>query len=107
LAGSNYCFTHDPANAERRKQARRQGGKARHRHISWSDDEHRPAIHILSVDDVKALLERAILHEVTLENSHARNRAIGYLCAVAVKVLEVGILAERISALEERIHAKP
>ena len=54
-----------------------------------------------------ALLERAMLHEVTLENSHARNRTIGYLCAVAVKVLEVGSIEERIAALEARINERP
>src|SRR5262245_7188239 len=100
LADSDYCFSHDPSVRQQRQQARSQGGKARHRkHLSWSDEDHRPSIHIQSVTDVLALLERALLHEVTLENSHNRNRTIGYLCQVALKALEVGALEERVAAL--------
>jgi hypothetical protein len=107
LAGSNYCWTHDPDLREQRRLARSRGGQARHRqHITWSDDTHGPSIHIRSVTDVLALLERALLHEVTLENSHARNACIGRLCLVALKALEVGALEERIAALEARAHAQ-
>lgn len=55
------------------------------------------------MDDIKALLERALLAEVTLENSHSRNRTIGYLCLVAVKVHELGEFERRITELEGTI----
>lgn len=106
LNDSDYCFAHDPDSAKRRDKARKAGGKARQGRslqLTWAGDEHRPNIHILSVEDVKALLERALLAEVTLENSHARNKVIGYLCGVALKALEVGEIEERIARLEESI----
>jgi hypothetical protein len=107
LADGDYCWAHDPSVRQKRQQARSQGGKARrHRHLSWSDDEHRPGIHIQSASDILALVERAVLAETVLENSHSRNRTIGYLCAVAAKVLEIGEYEQRLTELEARI-AKP
>src|SRR5688572_30078315 len=80
VAGSQYCFAHDPALRAKRKQARSAGGKARHRRrITWADEEIRAAVRIRSVDDVLALLERATMDEMRLENSHSRNRTIASL----------------------------
>jgi hypothetical protein len=53
-----------------------------------------------------ALIERALLHEVTLENSHSRNRTIGYLALVALKALEVGEFEQRLAALEATQNAQ-
>lgn len=101
---SGYCWAHDPAYRERRRQARRDGGKARHgRRIHWSDDQLLAGIHIGSVADVVSLLERVILDEMKLENSHNRNRTIGTLALAALKALEVGELEQRIAALEETV----
>lgn len=102
VAGSEYCFAHDPALRAKRKQARSAGGKARHRrHITWADDDLRAAVRIRTVDDVLALLERATIDELRLENSHSRNRTIASLATAALKALEVGELEQRIGALEK------
>lgn len=101
VAGSEYCFSHDPDLREKRQKARRAGGKARHgRRITWSDDDLRANVSIRSVGDVLALLERATMDELSLENSHSRNRTIASLAAAALKALEVGELEQRIVALE-------
>jgi hypothetical protein len=107
MADRDYCWTHDPGLREQRHQARSQGGRARHgRQLTWSGEDHRPAIRIRTTDDVMAIVERAILHEVTLENSHNRNRTLGYLSMVALKALEVGELEQRLAALEERANGQ-
>jgi hypothetical protein len=101
VGGSEYCFAHDPALRAKRKQARSAGGKARHRrHITWADDELRASVRIRSVADVLALLERATVDELRLENSHSRNRTIASLATAALKALEVGELERRLEALE-------
>ena len=49
---------------------------------------------------IRRLIEVAVADSLTLENSIARNRTLAYLAQTAVKLLEVGELAERIDALE-------
>ncbi len=108
VVGSEYCFAHDPALRTKRKQARSAGGKARHRrHITWADDELRAAVRIRSVADVLALLERATVDELRLENSHNRNRTIASLATAALKALEVGELEQRLVALEAQYEKQP
>lgn len=95
---------HDPALRAQRKAARSAGGKARHhRHITWADEEIRAAVRIRSVADVLALLERATVDELRLENSHNRNRTIASLATAALKALEVGELERRLEALEAQV----
>ncbi len=104
VTGSEYCFIHDPAQRQKRKQARSVGGKARHRrNITWSDDEVVAGIRIRTVADVLALLERACMDEMRLENSHSRNRTIASLAMAAIKALEVGELEQRLAQLEEAL----
>lgn len=103
VAGSEFCFAHDPTLRAKRKEARSAGGKARHRrHITWADDDLRAAVRIRSVADVLALLERATVDELRLENSHNRNRTIASLATAALRALEVGELEQRIAALEAK-----
>jgi hypothetical protein len=105
--GSTYCFIHDPEKRAKRKEARSAGGKARHRRrITWADEEIRAAVRIRSVDDVLALLERAVVGEMQLENSHSRNRTIASLAAAALRALEVGELEQRLAALEVSVQEK-
>ena len=104
--GSGYCWAHDPSLRERRQQARRDGGKARHgRRIRWSDDNLIAGISIRNTDDVLALLERVIVDEMRLENSHNRNRAVASLAMAALKALEVGEFEARLAALEAALES--
>ncbi len=93
-----------PACAPNGKQPAAPGGKARHRrHITWADEEIRVSVRIRSVADVLALLEKATVDELRLENSHSRNRTIASLASAALKALEVGELEQRITALEAQL----
>jgi hypothetical protein len=53
-----------------------------------------------NVAQIRRLLEIAALDALSLENSIARSRTLAYLAQVAVKLLEVGELEERVRELE-------
>jgi len=98
--GSRFCWAHDPDLAEKRKLARKAGGRARHgRDLSASEE----GLALASVSDVCALLERTARDLLALENSISRARAVSQLCGVALKALELEDLADRISRLEDHL----
>ena len=103
-AGSNYCFFHDPAMAEERQKARKRGGRARHGRKVGSTGEDFPPVCLDTVADVLSYLSQAANDLVRLENSVSRNRAMAQLASVAVSVLEVGQMEERLVALEEALN---
>ena len=94
IHGSAYCFTHDPAVSDARQSARRLGGQ-RGRRASPED------VRLQSVEDVRLVLETTFGDTLRLANSVKRNRAIGYLASVMLKVLELSALESRVQALEE------
>jgi len=106
LAGSAFCFWHAPEAAEARKLARVKGGRARQGRSGVLPDGSGVPVTLKSLADVVLLLERATNDVLALENSISRARAVGYLCSVAVKALEVGDLEERIVRLEEHVGVK-
>ncbi len=55
------------------------------------------------MDQIRRLIEIAVLDTLSMENSIARSRTLGYLGQVALKVLEVGDFQERLQALEAAI----
>ena len=104
LEGSDRCFSHDPANARRRAEARRQGGKHRRKPRS-GDAASVPAIRLRDVGSIQELLEEAVRDTVLQENSAQRSRTLGYLAGLALKTLEIGQLEERVAALEASLHS--
>jgi len=99
VAGSSYCFSHDPDLARERAAARSKGGKARQgRHLGDGDP-----VEVRSVADVCSLLERTAGDLFALENSLGRARAVCYLASVLLKALELGDIEERLCALEEEL----
>ncbi len=96
---SGFCFAHDPAGAAERRAARERGGrnKARPRRL----DRLVPA----TLKPVLATL-LAALDEVRGEDGRppaltpAQASALASLAGAAVKVYQVGVLEERIAALE-------
>jgi hypothetical protein len=94
LAGSDYCFHHDPARAAERRQARSKGGRARHgRHIG-PVGQAEPVV-LDTMADVATLLERAINETLQLENSIQRARTLGYLANLYVKALKMTPFSQR------------
>ncbi len=105
LAGSDYCFHHDPDRSAQRLAARSRGGRARHgRHIGPVGQAEPVALHTMA--DVTALLRQAIDDTLKLENSLQRARTIGYLSGLFLKALDMAALEQRVIALERVLELK-
>ena len=101
LHGSQFCFTHDPAHAQARAEARRRGGH--NRRTPKRVDAVNALVSLRSVGDVQAQLESALADTLGQENSAARTQAVVRLLQVALKALEVGDLENRIALLETQL----
>jgi hypothetical protein len=105
LAGSDYCFHHDPARAAERRQARRKGGRARHgRHVGPVGQA--PPLTLNTMADVTTLLQHTINATLQLENSLQRARTTGYLAGLLIKALDITALEQRITELENVLRAR-
>jgi len=102
LADSDFCFTHDPAHAGERAQARSKGGRARHGRLIGSTGDAEP-VRVQSMADVVDLLERTVNDALKMENSLQRARTIATLAGTIVKALQFATLEERVAALEFEI----
>lgn len=95
VAGSTFCFAHDPAQAEKRDDARRRGGQAGR--VATLDDSSIP---VRTLHDVLGLMETTI-NDVRAGRVDVRvANAVGYLANVAMKALEQADLEARLEALE-------
>ena len=98
LRDEPFCFWHSPETAEEAAEARRIGGLHRRKRKTVC------AIYgfggLRTIEDLQGLLETAAIETMALENTIARNRAIGGFIAVGAKLIEVGELEARIEALE-------
>ncbi len=104
LLDAEFCLMHDPEHAEEMAEARRLGGLRRRREKAVSgayDIED-----LENVPQVRRLLVIAVMDTLGLDNSIARSRALAYLSQVALKMLEVGELEERLKALEMTVGPK-
>jgi hypothetical protein len=99
LKDGQFCWVHSPDRQKEVQEARRLGGLRHKREVAIAS-----AFQFDSVDSVKGIRRIvliALLDTLAEENSIARNRALAYLAQVALHILEVGTLEERIIALEE------
>ena len=103
VEGSEFCFWHAPELAERRKLARTNGGRARHGRKLNQDGT---PVKLESLGDVVTVIEGALTDLLQLETSVSRARAVGSLCAVAIKALEASDLEQRIARLEAEVGVK-
>ena len=98
LRESDFCVFHDPEYTETVQEARRAGGQRRKREVTIAtafDFEG-----LVSVPEIRRLVEVAAFDALGLENNISRVRALGYLAQVAVTLLEKGELEERMAAVE-------
>ena len=100
----DFCFWHDPENAEEMAEARRLGGLRRRREKAVSGAYDIEGLE--SVAQIRRLLEVAVMDTLSLENSVARARTLAYLAQTALKTLEVGEFEERLRALETTVGSK-
>jgi len=95
VAGSRFCFAHDPTQAAKRDAARRRGGQAG-RVVTLAES----SIPVRSLGDVLALVE-ATINDVRAGRVDVRvANAVGYLANVAMKAIEQSDLEAHLEALE-------
>lgn len=99
LAGSDYCFRHDPTKAAERQQASAKGGYARHGRQIGNVGPAEP-VTLTSVQDVVKLLESEVNAVLGLEVSLSRAQTIARLALAFVKCFEVSELQQRLAAIE-------
>lgn len=101
LTDYDHCFWHSPEHKAEAAEARRLGGLRRRREKTLQGAYEFEGLN--SLEDVKRLLEIAIMDTLGLENSVARSRTIAYLAQVGLKALEVAEYEDRIQALESML----
>jgi hypothetical protein len=105
VAGSDYCFHHDPDRAAERRQARSRGGQARHgRHVGPVGQSD--PVTLGTMADVVSLLQSTINDTLELENSLQRARTIGYLSNLYIKALDLAVLEQRLEAVEHALELR-
>ena len=93
---SGYCFAHDPALAEVRADACRRGGRGRS-NVARLRKKMPP-----DLCDVLDQLMQALEGTYGGQLEPRAATAMATLCGAIVRVYELGELAERVKALEER-----
>lgn len=105
LTDGAYCLWHDPELEEEATQARKLGGQRRRRerviHGAYEFNG------LATVEDMRRVLEVAVLDTLGLDNGVQRNRVLGSLVMVAAKLLEVGELQERVDRMESALAERP
>ena len=105
IRGERFCYMHEPGKAEEAAEGRRLGGLRRRRERTVSTAFELPGVR--TIEDIFRLVEIAVFDALCLENSIARNRLLLSAAATATKVLEVGELEERLTALESAHAGRP
>ena len=101
MADSEFCWAHDPANAEAAAEARRLGGMRHKREGTLASAYQFDGLG--NVYDIRRLIEIAVLDTLGMENSIQRARTLAYLAQTALKSLEVGEVQDRLAVLEESV----
>lgn len=101
LMNGDYCFWHSPDHREEAAEARRLGGLRRRRERTVASAYDVEGLG--SAGAVRRLLEIAVMDTLGSENSIARARTLAYLAQVALRMLEVEELEQRLATLETAV----
>jgi len=101
MADSEFCWAHDPQNAEAAAEARRLGGMRHKREGTVASAYQFDGLG--NVQDIRRLIEIAVLDTLGMENSIQRARTLAYLAQTALKSLEIGEVQDRLAVLEESV----
>ena len=99
LKDSEFCWVHSPERAKEVQEARRLGGLRRKREVTISSAYQFESLD--TVDGIRRIVLIALLDALSMENSMSRVRTLAYLAQVALHMLEVGDIEERVAAREE------
>lgn len=95
VTGSRFCFAHDPAQADKRDDARRRGGEA-----GKVEPLPESTLTVRTMADVLELIETTI-NDVRAGRVDVKvANAVGYLANVSVKVIQQTDIESRLEALE-------
>ena len=103
LAGSDFCFFHDPDKADERREANSKGGR-QDKIKTLSADA--PDIQVESCQDVARLISTTINQVRKGELDPRIANAVGYLANVLIRAVEQGDMEERIKSLEAAVGSK-
>lgn len=101
---SGFCTFHDPALAEVRARARRQGGRV---HRMAHSDAARPAAQLNTLADARAILAYALAEALVGDNSIARGRLLVAIAQAGIEAWKIGELEQRLAAIEQALKARP
>ena len=104
LRDSDFCLFHSPEHEAEVSEARRLGGLRRRREVAVAGAYDFAGLG--SVDDIRRLLEVAVLDTLSLDNSLARSRTLAYLAQTALKALQLGDVEERLASLEAALRGR-
>ena len=99
--GMPFCFSHDPAQVEKRARARIKGGFRRKlKDLDWGNWLD---FDLGTVDGIRQLLEHILGAAVLLDNTTQRMTGMTSLASTAIKLLEATEQADQIADLERRL----
>jgi hypothetical protein len=98
MRGSGLCFWHDPDYAAEAKEAQRIGG-LRHRTEATVAAAYNFE-GLRTIDQIWRFIEMAAIDTLRLDNGVNRNRTMGSLAQLGMKLLGIGEHEDRIRAIE-------
>ena len=104
LQNSEFCWAHSPDRKKDVQETRRLGGLQRKRESTISGAYQFESLN--SVEGIRRIVLIAVLDALSMDNSMSRARTLAYLAQVALRMLEVGEIEERVAALEELANVK-
>jgi len=97
LPGSEFCFFHDPAKAEERREAQAKGGR---QNRMKTLDPTAPDVKVEDCRDARALLVLTINQVLKGEIDPRVANTVGFLANILLKAMEQNMLETRIEQLE-------
>jgi hypothetical protein len=97
---SDYCFFHDPVQAEKRHRATAAGGKKGRRSTLPKDA---PESAVTSADQVIKLISRTINQTLRGQIDPKVANCVGYLSGIILKAREQSDIEDRIARIEEEL----
>jgi len=101
---SGLCFWHDPDYAAEAKEAQRIGGMRRRTEATIAAAYDFEGLR--TVDQIWRFIELGAIDTLRLDNSPTRNRTIGTLSQIAMKLLGIGEHEDRLKAIEQVLHTE-
>lgn len=96
LPSTDFCFFHDPDQADKRREAQSLGGSNRMKTL----DASTPDVQVASCQDVVGLVSDTINQVRKGQLDPRIANAVGYLAGILIKAAEQGDMEKRIAEIE-------